>query len=160
MNTPHDDPRRMRPDHAPTPFSAAEIRKGCPTGRTVRFLVEPPDAQPYFEVTRFVATDEQGADHESQRRSIDGEPLEPAVSRRSGWEEFQLHASFPSTLTTIVEEEVEVQAGRFACLRYTVETDDRVESFWFARELPGMPGKVVSAEGGGGATVVSLVASR
>ena len=34
------DPHQLRPDHLPTPFSADEIRVGCP-GRTVRSLVTP-----------------------------------------------------------------------------------------------------------------------
>ena len=41
-----DDPHVLSPDLLPTPFSADEIRDGCPAGRTCRTLVEPADAKP------------------------------------------------------------------------------------------------------------------
>ena len=36
---PAEDPRRVRPGDAPTPYTADEIRKGCPEGRTNTFRV-------------------------------------------------------------------------------------------------------------------------
>ena len=59
------DPHQLRPDHLPTPFSAEEIRVGCPPGRTVRSLVIQPRSEPYVHVTRFVAGDAEGAEQES-----------------------------------------------------------------------------------------------
>lgn len=46
MAAPTEDPRVVQPGHAQTPFTADEIREGCPTGRTIGLLVEPPDADP------------------------------------------------------------------------------------------------------------------
>ncbi len=34
------DPHILHPDHAPTPFTADEIRTGCPAGRTVTMAVD------------------------------------------------------------------------------------------------------------------------
>ena len=41
--------------------------------------------------------------------------------------------------TTVTEEEIEIPAGRFACLRYTRTDEDAVFVFWFAKTAPGMP---------------------
>jgi len=36
-------------------------------------------------------------------------------------------------------QEIEIPAGRFACLRYTRTDEDGVATFWFATSAPGMP---------------------
>jgi hypothetical protein len=113
------DPHRLREDHAPTPFSAAEIRVGCPTGRTLRLLVEPEDGEPLVRVIRFIDTDSEGASQESGRFTTSGAPLGDPERHRATWLDLQSHASFPAAATTIVDE------------------TERV--FWFARALPGMP---------------------
>ena len=126
------DPHILEPDHAPTPFSASEIRDGCPAGRTVRFLVEPAGAEPFVRVTRFVGGDDEAADHESQRFSLDGRAQDEPVRERSTWVEFQSHASFPLGSTVIADDVIEIPAGRFECLRYTVADGDAVDTFWFS----------------------------
>jgi hypothetical protein len=146
LNASESDPHTLRPDHAPTPFSASEIRGGCPDGRIVRFLIEGAGAEPFIRVTRFVEGDEEGAEHESQQYSLDGQALGQPVRGRSTWIEFQSHASFPLESTVIVDDDIEVPAGRFACLRYTVTDGTAVDTFWFARERPGMPVKVMSVK--------------
>lgn len=139
------DPRVLAPGFAPTPFSAEEIRTGCPPGRTITLLVERPGAVPVTQVTRFVTADDHGADHEVTQ-FVNGEPLGDPVVRRSTWEEFQSHASFPEAATQIDDVTLDISAGRFACLRYTVTGSDGANTFWFAKELPGMPIKVQMTE--------------
>jgi hypothetical protein len=133
------DPHRLRPDHLPTPFSAAEIRAGCPAGRTVRSLVVLPGQDPYVRVVRFTQVDEEGADQESWTETPDGTRLTEHERRRSTWLEFQGHASMPADSTEIAEETIDIPAGRFDCLRYTTRDGDTVSTFWFARSAPGMP---------------------
>jgi hypothetical protein len=133
------DPHQLRPDHRPTPFSADEIRLGCPPGRTVRSLVVQAGSEPYIGITRFVSGDAEGADQESWRETPDGVRLtEPQLSR-STWLEFQGHASMPAATTEIAEETIEIPAGRFDCLRYTRTDGGDISTFWFARSAPGMP---------------------
>jgi hypothetical protein len=133
------DPRQLRPDHLPTPFTAEEIRVGCPPGRTVRSLVVRPGVEPYLRVTRFVTGDPEGAEQESWTETPDGVRLTETKRRRSTWLEFQEHASMPADQTRIEEEAIEIPAGRYACLRYTRTDGDTVDTFWFARSAPGMP---------------------
>ena len=133
------DPHQLRPDHLPTPFTADEIRLGCPPGRTVRSLVIEAGSEPYVGVTRFVTVDAEGAEQESWRETPAGVRLTEPQRRRSRWLDFQGHASMPAATTDITEEEIDIPAGRFACLRYTRRDGDSVSTFWFARSVPGMP---------------------
>jgi hypothetical protein len=134
------DPHQLRPDHLPTPFTADEIRLGCPPGRTVRALVVEAGSDPCIRVTRFLTGDAVGADQESWTETSDGARLTEPERRHSTWLEFQGHASMPAATTNIAEEEIDIPAGRYACLRYTRhDGDNTVSTFWFARSAPGMP---------------------
>jgi hypothetical protein len=134
-----DDPHVLRPDHLPTPFTAAEIRDGCPPGRTVRALVVEGHGEPYVHVTRFVAGDADGAEQDAWTETPDGRRLTEPRRRRSTWLEFQRHASMPVASTTIERETIDIPAGRYDCLRYTRTDGDSVDTFWFATTAPGMP---------------------
>jgi hypothetical protein len=133
------DPHRLRPDHLPTPFTAEEIRVGCQPGRMVRSLVVKAGKVPVVHVTRFVSADAQGAEQESWEETPDGARLSEPERRRSTWLGFQEHASFPAATTEVAGEEIEIPAGRFACLRYTNRDGESVRTFWFASSVPGMP---------------------
>lgn len=133
------DPHQLRADHLPTPFTADEIRAGCPPGRTIRSLVIRAGSEPYVRVTRFVSGDADGAEQDSWTETPDGISLTEPERDRSTWLEFQGHASMPAAATVIGEEEIEIPAGRFDCLRYTRRNDDSVSTFWFARSAPGQP---------------------
>ncbi len=122
------DPRMLRPDHAPTPFTAEEIRRGCPTGRTVTARTEAAGEPDRVDTTVFAETDEQGALLESNGQE-----------HRVTWLELQSHASFPAELTTITEEMIQIPLGRMECLSYRVVKDETVSTFWFAKDRPGMP---------------------
>jgi len=69
----------------------------------------------------------------------DGTRLTETETGHSAWRELQGHASMPADRTTVTEEEIEIPAGRFACLRYTRTDEDGVGTFWFAKSAPGMP---------------------
>jgi hypothetical protein len=136
------DPHVLDPEHLPTPFTAEEIRIGCPPGRTIRMRVFEAGQPPYVGVTKFVTGDADGADQESWRETPDGARLTEPRRRRSTWLEFQAHASMPRATTVIEPETVDLPAGRYDCLRYTRREGDEETVFWFARSAPGMPLKV------------------
>ena len=150
------DPHVLRPDHAPTPFTAADIRANCRPGRTVTVLVEPAGAEPFRRITRFMVCDEDGADQEFRNLAIDGRPLGPPEIRRSAWLDLQGHASFPSDATTIEPDTIDLPIGRLDCLRYTVVDGDDVDSFWFALAKPGMPVQVVTRDAAGTSRVTMV----
>ena len=136
---PGADPHQLSADDLPTPFSAADIRGGCPPGRTLRFLMARAGQDPVVRVSRYVETDTNGAVQESWTEDLEGRGLSDPERERSTWLELQEHASFPRATTVRSEEELEIPAGRFACLRYTRTDPDAIWRFWFALELPGQP---------------------
>ena len=114
------DPHVHAPGRAPTPFTADEIRAGCPTGRTIRLRVDVVGETAFHRVSRFVECDQAGATLEHSRLSLDGSPLaEPEVDRVT-WRDLQAHASFAADRTTIESERIETAIGLLDCLRYTV----------------------------------------
>jgi hypothetical protein len=123
-----DDPHVIQPGHAPTPFTADEIRRASPAGRTVTARTEAAGEPDRVDVTVFVETDEQGALLESNGQR-----------HRVTWRELQNHASFPAEVTTIHEDVVDGPLGRMECLGYRVVADDTVSTFWFDKDRPGMP---------------------
>lgn len=133
------DPHVLAPGRAPTPFTADEIRGGCPAGRTILLRVDVEGETPFLRVSRFVECDEAGATIERSRLSLDGSPLsEPEVDRVT-WRDLQAHASFRADDTTIEPERIETAIGALDCLRYTVADGATDQVFWFAKDLPGMP---------------------
>jgi len=134
-----DDPHQFRAGDRPTPFSAEEIRRGCPPGRTVRALVVRAGQEPYVRVTRFLTGDAHGGDQEFWEERLDGTHLTAPDTGHAIWRELQGHASMPADRTEVTEEEIEIPAGRFACLRYTRTDGASVDVFWFAKKAPGMP---------------------
>jgi hypothetical protein len=151
------DPHVQEPGHAPTPFTAAEIRRGCPTGRTIRLRVEIDGQAAFLSVNRYVHADADGATVERARFTLDGEPLGEAVQGRETWLELQAHASFPADRTEIAPERIETPLGELDCLRYTVTDGSTVETFWFAKTKPGMPIKYMTQEAATVASVVTVI---
>jgi hypothetical protein len=151
------DPHILEPGHAPTPFTADEIRRGCPTGRTIRLLVEIEGKPPFLSVNRFVRAGADGAIVERTRFTLAGEPLGDAVQGRETWLELQAHASFLANRTEVAPEHVETPLGVLGCLRYTVTDGATVETFWFAKTKPGMPIKYTTQEAGTVSSVVTVI---
>ncbi len=138
----------MTPGHAPTPYSAAEIREGCPVGREIVLLIEHGSEAPAVQTIRFLTAGEEGAEQETQTSRANGEPHGEAQRSTSTWDQLQAHASYPESATSIEEVDLDIQAGSFRCLRYTVTDGTTVSTFWFAKTLPGMPVKVTTVEDG------------
>lgn len=150
------DPHVLDPTHAPTPFTASEIRDACPAGRTIRLLVERPGQPSYLRVNRFIAVDADGAEQQSENLAEDGAPTGVPEAHRSSWLDLQCHASFPLHRTSIEEETIEIPIGRLDCFRYTVSDGPNREVFWFAKDKPGMPVRFVTIEGDVVTSVVTM----
>ena len=151
------DPHVLAPGRAPTPFTAEEIRDGCPPGRTIRLRVDVAGETPFHRVSRFIECDEAGATMERSQLSLDGSPFGEPEADRVTWRDLQAHASFPAADTTIEAERIETAIGELDCLRYTVRDGATDEVFWFAKDLPGMPIQYLTRTGGRVVTTVSVV---
>ena len=143
------DANRIRPDDLPTPFSATEIRAGCPLGRTIQLRSEARWGELTFRWIRFVEVDADGAVQEFQSTDAEGFPIGEPTRQRSSWLDLQQHASQPASTTAIHEVELELPFSKEACWRYTVTDHDKSKTFWFAKARPGMPVQVEEWVGGG-----------
>jgi hypothetical protein len=133
---------RLRPDHLPTPFSAAQIRAGCPPGRTIRIREDAVGEEPRFRRIVFVEADAETSVQQLQPTDADGRPIGEATLGRSSWLDLQRHASQPADATTVREVALDLPFGTFDCWLYTVLRPDAKLRFWFAKELAGMPVQV------------------
>ncbi|RPI26408.1 MAG: hypothetical protein EHM57_00130 [Actinobacteria bacterium] len=155
----NDDTRVLAPGFAPTPFTAAEIRRGCPVGREIRTRIESAGGDPFVSVTRYVGGDAATAVQETKRLRLDGTPIDEAARQEVPRHDLQAHASFPADRTEIAEEAIETPMGTMDCVRYTVGEGDDGTTFWFAKALPGMPVRVASRHGGRVTPIMTMIAS-
>lgn len=136
------DPHILAPGMAPTPFTAEEIRRGCPPGRTVTIRVREGEGPARLDTTRFLSGDLEKTVMERTVREEGGGPASVQQTITARWEDLQAHASFEASRTSVRKEKLISEMGPFDCLRYTVTRDAGVADFWFAVELPGAPIKV------------------
>jgi hypothetical protein len=133
---------KMKPDHAPTPFSAAQIRDNC-AGRTVKLRQEVTGKPVVFVVFEFRQGDAEHADLDAYNLDKDGKLIGEKHSSKPKWTELQAHASFPAANTKLVSETKTTPLGTLDCWHYTVTTkkEDKtqVDKYWFAKTLPGPP---------------------
>lgn len=144
--------RTMKPGHAPTPFSAAEIRAACPHGRMDVFRVPAAEGQSTLMTWRFMDPDEEGVTVETYRAVEGGPKIGEPSQRRERWEALQQHASFPADAVEVRERDVTVAAGTFACWTYRVSSAQSdgsplTQEFDFAKERAGPPIRVAKLDG-------------
>jgi hypothetical protein len=150
---------RLRPDHLPTPFSAAEIRDGCPAGRTILIREESAGKEPTFRRIVFMEVDGETSVQELQSTDADGTPLGEASLGRATWLDLQRHASQPADATEVGEVALDLPFGTFDCWLYTVLRPDGELRFWFAKELAGMPVQIEEWVDGALASRMLMVAN-
>lgn len=154
-----DDDHVLAPGTAPTPFSAAEIRDGCPAGRSVVVRVEDSDGVRH-RLSRFAQVDDEGALFERADCDADGAAIGEVVASRVSWRDLQGHASFSVAATVISDETMLLPVGDEQCVRYVVTAREDVKTFWFSRQRPGMPVKVTVARGAQVSSTTVMVSDR
>jgi hypothetical protein len=152
------DPHILAAGHAPTPFTADDLRRGCPAGRSIRLLTETAGAAAVHRLNVFVAADNAEATIERSQTRADGTPLGALVTDHVSWVDLQRHAMFPAAQTTIQTDLLDTPMGVLECLRYTVVADLQTTTLWFAVRAPGMPVKSVVSEHGKVVNTTTMVA--
>lgn len=143
-----DESHRLRPDHHPTPFSAAQIREAFVPGHIVRSRVVTAGAEPVVRVRQSLRADAERGVYLMWTEGPDGTPIDEAGEASSTWLELQGHASMPIDATTIEPVSIEVPMGSYHGLLYTRTEGDTVDRFWFATALPGAPVRMEEHVGG------------
>ena len=150
------DPHVMHPDHAPTPFTADEIRSATPAGYMVVTVTEQGAAAAHRR-TEFTDVDADRTTMVMTPIDEHGAPAGEAREVVAAWSDLQAHASFPAGITTRSRDTITTPLGTIDCIRYDVSSDDHTNTFWFSIEHPGMPIRLTSdALNGPTTTVVSI----
>ncbi len=137
---PPPEHNRMQPEHAPTPYSADEIRMACSEGAFREYDVTESNATQRIRMV--FGPDEGGSVIVSTViMAPDGSEAVTMAGQPTAWTDLQAHASFPAELaeiTTVFDQGV--QAGVFDGWTYVVQASDgTIMSFTFGRDLPGPP---------------------
>lgn len=132
------DPHVLGPGLAPTPFTAAEIRAGCPDGRWVLSRTERA-GEVAFHRSGFEDGNADGCTCTTVTTDASGRPTGQVRRRRATWRELQGHAAYPAEATSVATERIRLAVGELECLRYDVRGDAGTSTFWFALAHPGMP---------------------
>lgn len=135
----------------PPPFTAEQIRSATRPGRTYRYRVERADMPPSERVMTFASVDAEGAE-----LTTEGEP-----KKRVSWDELRRHAEFPAAIVKTREETVTVPAGTFECVVYVVLGEGgEATSYFFAKNLPGAPVRILTNKDGRRVMTSTLVEHR
>ena len=136
------------PDIATPPFTAEQIRDATRTGRTYEFKLEAAGQPAQIHRITFVEVTAETATAEAIDLDAAGQPLGEPQRGTSTWAELVGHAAYPRASTAISDETVEVPAGRFPCMLYTVVEGAQTKRTYFAKELPGAPVLMIVEQGG------------
>jgi hypothetical protein len=119
-------------DAAPYPFTASEIRAGCPLGRMIDYRIEKVGDSARSERWAFAPVGEDSVTITTTPLDAQGNATGVPETQTSKWTELHEHAHFPRPATKVSEESLTVPAGTFAVLRYVITKEDDVKTVWFA----------------------------
>ena len=135
-----DSDESLRSEHAPTPYSASQIREAHPDGTTLKFLIHQAGVEDVLQLMHFSGGDEAGTTVASSQQKPDGTPVGSSSSVRVSWSDLRDHARFDTAKTSIGKSKCIGPAGHFDCMLYQVDRDDgAVQEFHFAKSKPGPP---------------------
>lgn len=133
--------RTLDEKFAPAPYTAEQLREACPSGLRLYYEVEEQPKPPNFVLFAFDRCNEDGLDLVVSDVSPEGKILGVPESRRMSWKEFQGENATPVEYTKMHRETVEVPAGTFDCIVYTVTSEGPdgtvTDQTWFPFEQPG-----------------------
>ena len=134
---------RLQSDHAPTPFSAGEIRAACADGTWIRFKLEMPGAPATFLAFRFLNGGREEVTVISSMFDAADNLIGDLAAKRQKWTDLQSHASFPEEWVRIDPASLDTFRGRLDGWLYTVHEmrDGKavLTRYAFAHSLPGPP---------------------
>ena len=146
--SPPAEANRMQPDHAPTPYSADEIRAACGVGAFREFAMTEKNTTQHLRMV--FGPDVDGAvTVDTILLGTDGSEAMTMPGQPTAWTALQGHASFPEAMTEITPCRHQTQAGTFDAWTYVVTAPDgTVTTFVFARDLAGPPIDMSTWQGG------------
>jgi hypothetical protein len=142
-------PGNAAPEMAPAPYSSEELRAANKAGTVYRYKVEAAGQPTLINVMEFVAATAEGADIKARLLDPSGQEKEPPKVEHAAWDELRRHGEFPRAALTVEPGSVEVPAGKFETLIYTVKAPNgETGRFYFAKSYAGPPVLFYKERGG------------
>jgi hypothetical protein len=135
-------------DLAPAPFTSEQIRGASRPGRTYVWRVETAGKPTVKRRIVFTKVEPERAEIELSVVDEDGKEIEKSPPKSVTWDELRKHGEFPRSHLTARDETLQVPAGTFDCVVYTVTEGDQVTAYYFAKKLPGAPIYFFTDKGG------------
>jgi hypothetical protein len=147
---------------APTPYSAEEIRDANRPGTIYRYKVETSGKPVELKVLEFtLGTSAESAEVKDQSLDEAGQAKSPAKIERASWEELRRHAEFPRAGLKVEPGAIEVPAGKFEAMVYTVSAPNGdTMRFYFAKSYAGPPVLFYKERGGARLVTSTLIERR
>jgi hypothetical protein len=147
------------PEMAPTPYTVEQLRDGNRPGTTYRYRMETAGEPIRIEVMEFMSgTSADMAEVKSETLDESGKAKSPPTVDRSPWEKIRRHAEFPRAALTVEAGSVEVPAGKFDAMVYTVRAPDgETSKFYFAKSYAGPPVLLYTERAGARLMTMTLI---
>ena len=129
------------PEMAATPYSAEQIRAANRPGTVYRYKVETSGEPAQIKVMEFTSgTSADSAEVKSQTLDESGKAKGPSSLEHTPWEELRRHAEFPRAAVSVEPGSIDVPAGKFDAMVYTVSAPNgETAKFYFAKSYAGPP---------------------
>jgi hypothetical protein len=129
------------PKMAPPPYTAEQIREANPPGTVYRWKLEAVGQPTMIRVMEFTSggTTEKA---EVRNRLLDeaGRDAQPASVDRAPWDDLRRHGEFPISALKVEPGTIEVPAGKFDVMVYTVSAPNGdITRLYFAKNFAGPP---------------------
>jgi hypothetical protein len=126
---------------APTPYSADQLRDANRPGTLYRYKVETSGEPVLVKVLEFTAgTSAESAEVKDEILDEAGQAKRPAMVEHASWENLRRHAEFPRAALKVEPGSIEVPAGKFDAMVYTVNLPSGdTERLYFAKSYAGPP---------------------
>jgi len=144
---------------APTPYTTEQLREGNRPGTMYRYKMETAGKPAQIEVMEFMSgSSADMAQVKSETLDESGKAKSPPTVERSPWEEIRRHAEFPRAALTVEAGSVEVPAGKFDAMVYTVRAPDgETSKFYFAKSYAGPPVLLYTERAGARLMTMTLI---
>jgi hypothetical protein len=130
-----------KPEMAPTPYTAEQLRAANRPGTTYRYKIETSGEPVQIQVMEFTSgSSAERAEVKSQTLDESGKAKSPPSVEHTAWADLRRHGEFPRAALTVEPGAVEVPAGKFEVMVYTVSAPNGdTARFHFAKSYAGPP---------------------
>jgi hypothetical protein len=146
------------PEMAPTPYTAAQLRDANRPGTAYRYKLEAAGQPPEIKVMEFVGGTSEGAEVKSVTLDESGKAKAAPEIEHTRWDDLRKHGEFPRALLKVEPGSIEVPAGKFEAMVYTVTAPNgETAKFYFATSYAGPPVMMMKERGGQRVMTMTLI---